>query len=189
MPCIETTSESRPNRVTNQGTPAAGMKTPLANVGSSSWSEAMSSWAWSQARRTVWFGVSRRTRRSCGWPWSGNGPATALHASVLGRRFELVSGSQRRQVCQTPFGGDLGDEHEPAVGELRLAVGAVRLDDQLAHEVAVDVGRPQLARRAEPARVDLAAADEPAGLDVEDVGEVGLDLDLDRQADRAAARS
>ena len=33
--------------------------------------------------------------------------------------FELVSGSQRRQVCQTPFGGDLGDEHEPAVGVLR----------------------------------------------------------------------
>ena len=24
---------------------------------------------------------------------------------MLGRRFELVSGSQRRQVCQTPFGG------------------------------------------------------------------------------------
>ena len=104
MPCIETTSESRPKRVTNHGTPAAGMKTPLANVGSSSWSEAMSSWAWSHARRTVWLGVSRRTRRSCGWPWSGNGSATALHGSVLGRRFELVSGSQRRQVCQTPLG-------------------------------------------------------------------------------------
>ena len=79
---------------------------------------------------------------------------------------------------------DLGDEHEPAVGELGLAVRAVGLDDQLADELAMDVGRPQLARRAEPARVDLAAADEPAGLDVEDVGEVGLDLDLDRQADR-----
>ena len=104
MPCIETTSESRPKRVTNHGTPAAGMKTPLAKVGSSSWSEVMSIWAWSHARRTVWFGVSRRTRRSFGMAWSGSGSASALHGSVLGRRFELVRGSQRRQVCQTPLG-------------------------------------------------------------------------------------
>ena len=105
----------------------------------------MSSWAWSHARRTVWFGVSRRTRRSCGMAWSGSGPATALHGSVLGRRFELRQRQPAQAGVPDALGRDLGDEHEPAVGELRLAVGAVRPDDQLADEVAVDVGRPELA--------------------------------------------
>ncbi len=77
----------------------------------------------------------------------------------------------------------LGDEHEPAVGELDRAVGAICLEDQLADEVAVDVRRAQLAGGSEPSRVDLAAADKLTRLDIEDVGEVGLDLDLDREPD------
>ena len=105
----------------------------------------MSSWAWSQARRTVWFGVSRRTRRSCGMAWSGRGPATALHGSVVGRRFELVSGSQRRQVCQTPFGATSATNTNRPLANCGLLSERSAPDDQLADEVAVDVGRPQLA--------------------------------------------
>ena len=73
MHCIETTSESRPNRVTNQGTPAAGMKTPRPNDGSSSLSASMSRTAWSQARLTPRFEVVSATvgsRAMTGWPSS-----------------------------------------------------------------------------------------------------------------------
>ncbi len=85
------------------------------------------------------------------------------------------------------LGRDLGDEDQAAVGELRRRIGLVDGDDQLSPEVAVDVLRPELAAGAEPAGVQLTAADEGIAPDVEDVGEVGVDLDLDRQPDRAAA--
>ena len=123
-------------------------------------------------------------------------PAQPRHALVRARAGHRVAPQRLRspfrigqwQPAQTgvpdALGRDLGDEHEPAVGELRRAVRPFGLEHQFAHELTVDVGRPELASRAEPAGVDLAAADQPAGLDVEDVGEIGLELDLDRQADR-----
>ena len=52
----------------------------------------------------MWFGVSMPTRGSRGMAGPAAAPVIALQPSVLGRRLELVSGSHRRQVCQTPFG-------------------------------------------------------------------------------------
>ena len=80
-----------------------------------------------------------------------------------------------------------GDEHEPAVGVLRRRVGLVDADDQLAPEAAVRRTVVRSSRRERNQRVLIvAAADERVGPDVEDVGEVGFDRDLDRQPDRAA---
>jgi hypothetical protein len=109
--------------------------------------------------------------------WTGDGVA------AKGRRAPLRVDQRQPAQAGMPgaFRGHLGDEHEPAVGELDGTVRAIRLDHELAREIAVDVGGPQLASRAIPAGVDLAAADELPALDVEDVGEVGFDRDLDRQ--------
>ena len=86
----------------------------------------MSSCAWSQARRTVWFG---RLEPDAAELRHGPGPAAVRRprctASVLGRRFELGQRQPAQAGVPDALGRDLGDEHEPAVGELRLAVGAV----------------------------------------------------------------
>ncbi len=82
--------------------------------------------------------------------------------------------------------GDRGDENEPAIGVLRLGVGPVHGDDELTLEVAVDVVRAELAPGAEPARIELAAPDERIPPNIEDVREVGLDRNLDRQPNRPA---
>ena len=148
----------------------------------------MSITAWSQARLTLVLPVTIVTlgRRPGTWPSTASRRARGSRASS-GRRPRLVTGSQRRQACQTPFGAmDAMNTRRPLAnwgGES----GAIHGDDQLAPEIAVVVDRPQLPARAEPARVEAAAADELARLHVEDVGEVGRDLDLDRQPDRAPA--
>jgi hypothetical protein len=85
------------------------------------------------------------------------------------------------------LGRQAGDEDERAVGVLGRRVGSVDGDDELAPEGGVLVRRPQLAAGPEPARVDDAAPDQGVGADVEDVGEVRLDRDLDRQADGPAS--
>ena len=78
--------------------------------------------------------------------WSGRGPATALHGSVSGRRFESVSGSHSRQVCQTPFGATSAMNTSRPLAYCGGLSDRLACDDQLADEVAVHVGRPELAR-------------------------------------------
>ena len=179
---------SRPNSVTYHGTPAAGMTTP-----------ALERRVLEAERLEVADGLLPRpadgvVRRLERRPSAAAGRrlgrgSTALQPQRHGpaRVGLAVIGSQRRQACQVPFGGDPGDEHELAVRVLRRRVGLVDADDQLAPEAAVRrTSRPELAARPEPAGVDDAAADERVGPDVEDVGEVRFDRDLDRQPDRAA---
>ena len=117
----------------------------------------------------------------------GAGRRPRCRPSVAGRRLEWVSGSQRRQVCQTPFGATCATKTNRPLANWGVLSDSIGNEDQLADEFAVDVRGPQLTRGSEPAGVDLATAHELAGLDVEDVGEVGLDLDLDRQPDRPPA--
>ena len=80
---------------------------------------------------------------------------------------------------------DRGDEHVPAVGEVGGRVGPINLDHELTGEFAIDVGRAELAGRPEPLGVEDTAPDELTGLDVEDVGKIRRDLDLDGEPDRA----
>jgi len=93
----------------------------------------------------------------------------AWHGRVVGRRREAVIGSQRRHVCQTPFGSS-----------------SICHEEELALEVAVRIDGPELAAPAIPACVELATPHELLRADVEDVGEVRLDGDLHRDPDRAA---
>ena len=162
IPCIDTISESRPNSVTNHGTPAAGMNTPRSNVGSSRRNDSRSRTAWSQARSTTWFGVWMATFGSVVRPILRSGASTALHASVTSRRCAPVTGSHFRQVCHDPFGGSVGHEDQAAVGELGRRPCALDGDDEVPTEIAVHVGRAELAAGAEPARVDLAAPEDLA---------------------------
>src|SRR5215208_1430814 len=121
MHCIETTSESRPNRVTYHGTPAAGMNTPRPNAGSSSRSDSRSRTAWSHARATDTFAVVRPTvGRWAGAvsitdepvarivaPGSGRavGIVSMWQGNAVGRRPEPEIGNHLMHVCQVPFGG------------------------------------------------------------------------------------
>ncbi len=109
--------------------------------------------------------------------WQGRGPPAAVRA---GQRQPLQAG------VPDALRRDPGDEDEPAVGVLGRRIGLLDGDDELAPERRVDVRRPKVAARPEPAGVDLAAPDELVPADVEDVGEIGVDRDLDRQANRAA---
>ena len=112
----------------------------------------MSRTAWSHARRTVSLGVSMRTFGRRGAARRAERRVDGVARQRDGRPApSRVTGSHLRQVCQTPFGRDLGDEDQPPVGELRRRVAPLDGDDQLAPEVAVDVRRPQLAARPEPA--------------------------------------
>ena len=86
-------------------------------------------------------------------------------------------------MCQTPLGGIVATKTSRPLANWGGDVERSDGDHELALEVVVDVGRPQLASRAEPARVQLATAHELALLDVEDVGEIRQDRDLDRQPD------
>jgi hypothetical protein len=79
---------------------------------------------------------------------------------------------------------DLRDEGEPPVGVLGGRIRLLDGHDQPAGERAVCVRRSELAPRAEPPGVHLPTADEAVAPDVEDVGEVRDDGDLDREADR-----
>ena len=181
-----TMSESRPKRVTNQGTPAAGMKTPRSNVGSSSRSASMSWMAWSHARPTPMFDVARAT--------VGSRLQRPGRIALVGHGRARQGGRAPRRTGQWQPANtgvprlarrDTGDEDEPPVGELGGRVGLLDRQHELASELAIDIGRAQHPPGAVPARVDPAAADQPIGVDVEQVGEVGIDLDLDRQVDLA----
>ena len=124
------------------------MKTPFANAGSSSWSDVhVELGLVPGAPDGVVRGLEADAAELAAWSGPGSGPATALQARV--RRAPLRAGQRQPAQAGVPdaLRRDLGDEHEPAVGELGRAVGAVGPEDQLADEVAVDVGRPQLARR------------------------------------------
>ena len=154
MPIIETISASRPNRVMNHGTPAAGTYTPRSNVGSSRRSASMSSTDRSHARRTVSLLVVTRTFGQLGRRPAARRSIVALHPSVVGRRRDDGrAGNQRRQVCQTPLGGTVATNDEPAVGVLRRGIRAVHLHDELALEVAVDIGRVRASLRDRNQRV------------------------------------
>ena len=82
------------------------------------------------------------------------------------------------------LGCEVDDELHPAVGKLRVRVFALDTHVQLALERAVGVGRAQLAGLLMPRALQVAAAHQALAPDVEDVGEVRLDGDLEDQADR-----
>ena len=191
MTCIETISESRPNRVTNQGTPAAGMKTPRSNVGSSSRSASMSRTAWSQARSTaVVRGARARTRRQVAGPGRSTGRARRARCRPAWPAAGRALGHGQPAEAGVPDALRRRSRRRRRAARWRTAA-AVRPGrpsrTSSRSEVAVVVDGPQLAARAEPAGVEAAAPDELARLDVEDVGEVRRDLDLDRQPDRPPA--
>ena len=148
----------------------------------------MSRTAWSHDRRTVGFGVSIVTSGRRG-PLAASGTSTMLQDRVAGRRraSELVIGSHLRQVCQVAFGGIVATKTSRPLAYCGGESARSDRDDQLAPEVAIDVSRAELATGAEPARVELAASNERIPPDVEDVGEVRLDRDLDRQPNRPAS--
>ena len=79
---------------------------------------------------------------------------------------------------------EVDHELHPAVGKLRVGVLPLDAHVQLALERAVRVGRPQLARLLVPGALQVATAQQPLAPDVEDIGEVGLDSNLEDQADR-----
>ncbi len=116
--------------------------------------------------------------------WLGRGEGVAAE----GRRSTLRVGHRQPAQAGMPhvLGRERGHEDEPPVRELGRGVGLVDGDDQLAPEVAVLVRRAQLATAPEPARMERSASHEGVVLDVEQVREVGCDLDLDRQAHRPA---
>ena len=117
----------------------------------------------------------------------GRGPVIALHPRVVGRRFEWRQRQPAQAGVPDALGRDLGDEHEG--GRSHTADGC-RIDRRATTSSRTKsrlIRRPKFTLRAEPAGVDLAAPDEAAVLDVEDVGEVGFDLDIDRQSDRPRA--
>jgi len=78
-------------------------------------------------------------------------------------------------------------EHEPAVRKLRAGIGLRDPDDELSSKRRVDVCRSQLAIRSEPLRLHRAAPNDVTLFHIEDVGEVGMDLDLNGQPNGAAA--
>ncbi len=82
----------------------------------------------------------------------------------------------------SPLGWQHDVEYETAVGELRLRARPLDGQHELAAEVVVRVRRAQLAPGAEPAGIQLASPDDLTSLDVEDVGEVRHDRDLDRES-------
>ena len=80
---MDTTRASRPNNVTNHGTPAAGMYTPRSNCGSSSRSASMSRTERRHVWTTVSFGASMPTPGSGGAIACGR-VVRALQSSVGG---------------------------------------------------------------------------------------------------------
>ena len=147
----------------------------------------MSPTARSHARRTVSFGVSSVTfgsrgtslgaaaRRRC----SRASPAAAT--SRLGDRQPAqagVPGALRRQIRATKT--SLPFAYCGGASALSTPMISSRRNGRSRSEVLSSRARPE-----EPG-VDDAAADERVRPDVEDVGEVRFDRDLDRQPDRAA---
>ena len=113
-------------------------------------------------------------------------PSCTAAPPVVGPRPGRVIGSQLVHACHVPLAAISATNSEASVGVLRARVGPLHLDHQLPPEVAVRVGRPELAPAREPARVHGSASDDGAGPDVEDVREVRLQLDLDHQANGPA---
>ena len=120
----------------------------------------MSRTAWSQARRTVWFGVSIPTSgRRLPRPGAAV-DSTALQASVVGRRRRSdVTGSHFRQVCQTPFGAIRATNTSRPLAYCGGRVGRLDRDDRARRRNSrLPYARPQLAARPEPARVHRCRA-------------------------------
>ena len=76
-------------------------------------------------------------------------------------------------------------EAQPPVGvHRRLAVAIARTDDHLAAEILVAIGDAQHLPLIRPRRGDAAAPHDLVALDLEDVGEIGADRDLQIEAHR-----
>ena len=80
--------------------------------------------------------------------------------------------------CQTD------DKLHPAVCKLRMRCRPLDHDDQLPLECPIDIGGAQLTRLFVPGTLQVASTDQPPPPDVEDVGKIRLDGDLEDQPHR-----
>src|SRR6266508_3113606 len=79
------------------------------------------------------------------------------------------------------LGRHIDGKDEMTVGELWRRVRLRNLDHEVASECLVSIGRPEFASRGMPHRLDVATADELLPANIENIGEVRFDPDLQHE--------
>ncbi len=119
----------------------------------------------------------------------GLGRSFGVHGAIMGRVIAPVAVGEFVQQATVPLaaGRQPDLETQAAVGEHGARVALADRNGNGAGKVDVAVGGAQGLARLRPVGVDVAAADVALGLDVEHVGEIGTDRDLQVEPHRFLA--